>query len=162
MGDPSKANDLLALLHDHEVPEVLIAKVHTLGLIQTKLFPGVFSEERHFVDRLMAGTEYEKPAEDTEDELVASVRCSSASPLENASWRTLLSGVGTTDPPSRSQFWDESSPLGTALSSHLGETPSAAAHSRLGRHRLPTLACAALGWRTRWQNLRVSPRAERF
>ena len=53
MGDPSKANDLLALLHDHEVPEVLIAKVHTLGLIQTKLFPGVFSEERHFVDRLM-------------------------------------------------------------------------------------------------------------
>ena len=64
--DPSKANDLLALLKNFEVPAEVVAKVEDFGLKETRDFPYAFSDEKALV-RLLRNTAFEEPDDDNDD-----------------------------------------------------------------------------------------------
>ena len=65
-GDPSKANDLLALLKNHDVPAEVRQRIEDFGLSETRDFPYAFSDEASLV-RLVRSTSYAEPLDDQDD-----------------------------------------------------------------------------------------------
>ena len=65
-GDPSKANDLLALLKNHDVPAEVRSKIEDFGLKETRDFPYAFSDEKALV-RLLRNTAFEEPDDENDD-----------------------------------------------------------------------------------------------